>query len=153
MNLNESEDDTTPVMWRAYEQCASKWGSDACWLDPESRLESKYGIYQYGTGHGDLVQVLVQDLPEFGPLEIDVERFEDPEFDLTDMYNMGANTGSCVQEGGFRDCRCYNRSKWSAMEWLRDLMNKQLKFDEIADKVVMVQPSLKGYRVNIVGTN
>ena len=153
LNLDESEDNTMPVIRRAYEQCTSKWGSNAHWLDPESRWESKYGIYQYGTGHGDLVQVLVRDLPEFGPLEIDVERFEDPEFDLTDMYNTSANTGSCVQEGGFQDCKHYNRSKWSAMEWLRDLANEQSKSDEIADKVVMVQLSLKGYQVNIVGTN
>ena len=103
-----SEDDATPTMRKVYWQCANIWGSDERWLDPETRHASRYGICQYGTGIGDLVEVTIRDKPEIGTLEIDVTRFDDTDFALTDVLDLQTNADqSCVQVGRFRDREYY----------------------------------------------
>jgi hypothetical protein len=64
-----SDDDATISMWRAYQMCASRWGADDRWLDFKTRWESKYSIYQYETGHGDIIEVIVEGMKGLGTLE------------------------------------------------------------------------------------
>ena len=71
------EDDATPEMKRAYERCAAAWGEDERWLDPETRCNSKYGIHQYGTGVGDLIEIQLRDVPGVPVLEVDTKRLVD----------------------------------------------------------------------------
>ena len=98
----DEPDDATPEMRRAYEQCAVVWGDNARWLDPETRWESKYGIYQYGVQGGNLVEIAVDDTPGVGTLEIDANRLKDPKFRVFDMVDVNANNARpCVREGGF----------------------------------------------------
>jgi hypothetical protein len=95
------EDDATDSMRRAYELCANEWGVDDSWLDVQTRLSSRYGIYQYGTGSGDLVEIFDESRPEMGFLEVATSRLSDPNFRLADVHATGANTDlSCIREGG-----------------------------------------------------
>jgi len=119
----DCDDDTTPAMRRAYELCAETWGKDDGWLDVKSRADSRYGIYQYNTGPGELIEVTDREQTGFGVMEIDVARFDDPDFRLVDMFHTGANTDrSCVREGGFRDQQNYKIWEWPAIAWLRELI-------------------------------
>jgi hypothetical protein len=146
------EDDTTPAMRRAYELCASTWGDDDRWSDPETRHEGRYRISQFDVGHGELVEIIDGERPGSHVLEVDVERFSNPEFSLTDMFATNANTErSSVREGGFRDQRNYRIWGWTALTWLRTLVKDQLEFENSTDEVV-VQPSMKGYCLHLEGT-
>ena len=146
------EDDATPTMQKVYQQCADIWGSDEKWSNPETRYDSKYRIYQYSTGKGDLVEIRIQDKPEIGTFEIDVERFNDPEFVLTDVLDLQNTDQSCVRLGGFRDRRNYDKWKWPALNWLRKLVEDQLAFEK-SEQTVSVQPSFEGYGLHIEGTD
>ena len=98
-----TSEDTDAVRW-AYELCAMEWGRDDRWLDPETRADSGYGIYQFDTGAGMLVEVFDELQPEIGTLEVAATRFRDPNFKLADVQSLEANTGlSCIREGGYRD--------------------------------------------------
>ena len=152
-----SEDNATPTMRKVYWQCANIWGSDERWLDPETRHASRYGIYQYGTGIGDLVEVTIRDKPEIGTLEIDVTRFDDTDFALTDVLDLQTNADqSCVQVGGFRDREYYrkeyNQRRWPALEWTRKLVNDQLAFEK-SEETISVDPAFDGYGLHIEGTD
>lgn len=144
-----SEDDATPEMQEAYQQCTAKWGEDNRWLNPDTRWESKYGIYQYGTNHRDLIEVVIHGRHELGTLEVDVLRFSDRNFDLTKMLSPGMNT-LCVQESGFRDCQNYDSRKWTALQWLKDLIKDQLEHEK-SDLEVNVLPTKKGYGLGSKG--
>jgi len=142
----------TPAMRRAYEFCAETWGKDDGWLDVESRADSRYSIYQYNTGPGDLMEITDRDQPGLGVMEMDVARFDDPDFRLVDRFHVSANTDrSCVREGGFRDRRHYKIWEWSTIAWLRELANEQVTFENSVD-IIIVQPSMRGYTLNIEGT-
>lgn len=137
----------------AYQQCAAKWGQDNRWLDPMAGWESKYGIYEYDTGSGKLVEVTIRDRPMLGTLEVSLNRFRDPHFDLTNMFDTVSNTDwSCVQEGGFRDHQNYDRWNWSAIDWLIDLTSHQVEFEQTEERVT-IKPSMDRYCLNIAGTN
>ena len=145
--------DTTAVMRRAHRLCTDAWGADTKWLDVETRADSRYGICQYDTGSGELIEVVDYDQPELGVMEIDVARFGDPNFKFTDVFGTVANTGQpCVREGGFRNRRNYEIWRWSAIKWLRGLIDDQIGFEKSAD-VITVQPSMKGYCLHIEGTD
>ena len=145
--------ETTAAMRRAHELCAEAWGADTAWLEVESRADSRYRICQYDTGSGELVEVIDCNQPALGVMEVDVVRFEDPNFRLTDMFGAVANTGQpCVREGGFRDRRKYKIWRWSAIKWLRCLIDDQIGFERSSD-IVIVQPSMKGYSLHIKGTD
>ena len=151
------EDDATPTMRKVYQQCASIWGSDERWLDPETRHASKYGIYQYGTGIGDLVEVMIWDKPEIGALEIDITHFDDPDFALTDVLDLQTNADqSCVRVGGFRDREYYqkeyNKWRWPALEWTRKLVNNQLTYKK-SEELISVEPAFDGYGLHVEGTD
>ena len=152
-----SEDDATPTMWKVYWQCANIWGSNERWLDPETRHASKYRIYQYGTGIGDLVEIMIQGMPEIGTLEIDITRFDDPDFVLTDVLDLQTNADqSCVRVGGFRDREYYrkeyDKGRWPAMEWMRKLVNDQLAYEK-SEESISVEPAFGGYGLHIEGTD
>ena len=68
-----SED--TDAVRQAYELRAVEWGRDDRWLDPETRAESRYGIYQFDTGTGMLVEIFDELQPEIGTLEVAATRF------------------------------------------------------------------------------
>ena len=109
----DEPNDSTPEMRRAYESCATAWGRDLRWLYPETHWESKYRIYQYGVQGGELVEIVVDDSPGVGTLEIDVNHLRDPDFEVSDM--VGANSNNvppCVREGGFRDRKNYKIWEW-----------------------------------------
>jgi len=145
--------ETTPAMRRAYELCAEAWGEDARWIDVESRADSRYLICQYDTGSGGLLEVVDGTQPDLGVMELDVSRLGDPNFKLTDMFGAVANTDRpCVREGGFRDRRNYKIWEWSAIRWLRELINGQLRLEK-SSEVIIVQPSLRGYCLHIEGTD
>ena len=150
--LDDGEE-TTPTMRRAYEQCTEAWGKDERWLNPESQADSRYGIYQFVAGPGKLVKVTDHDYLELGIVEIDVTQFRDPNFRLISMFPMSTNTNqSCVREGGFRDRKNYKVWQWTVLKWLRNLMDEQIGFENSSD-VIIVQPSMKGYCLNIKGTD
>ena len=116
--LDDGEE-TMPTMRRAYEQCAEAWGKDEQWLNPESRVDSRYGIYQFDAGPGKLVEVTDHDYLELGIVEINVTQFQDPNFRLISMFPVSMNTNrSCVQEGRFRDQKNYKIWQWTALKWL-----------------------------------
>ena len=152
VKLEQVDDDATPTMHLVYRQCAAIWGEDERWLDPETRYKSNYGIHQYGTGVGDLVEIVVRDRPEMGPIEVSVHRFNDPDFVLTDLLNLDANARPCVHEGGFRDRKTYNIWKWSALSWLKELVRDQLTLEKSEEKVT-VGISFGGYGLHIEGTD
>ena len=131
--LDTSDDcdpEATLMMWRARELCMEAWGVDDEWYNLETR---RYGIYQYDTGSGELVEITDRDQPRLGVLEIDASRFRDPDFKLTDVVDSCANTDrSCVREGGFRDRRNYKIWEWSAIRWLRDLTQQLLLSQSIS---------------------
>jgi len=140
-------------MWKAYGQCAEAWDWYVGWLDVESRVDSRYGIHQYDTGFGEIVEVTNHGQPGLGIMEIDATRFDDPDFRIVDMFHVDTNTDrSCIQEGGFRDQQYRKIWEWSAIKWLRKLVDEQTKFENSAE-VVIVQPSMKGYCLRIEGTN
>jgi len=123
-------DDATPAMWKAYGQCTEAWGWDVEWLDVKSRVDSRYGIHQYGTDFGEIVEVTNHGQPELGIVEIDATRFDDPDFRIVDMFHVDTNTDrSCIQEGGFRDQQNYKIWEWSTIKWLRKLVDEQTKFE------------------------
>ena len=150
------EEDATPEMKRAYERCAAAWGEDERWLDPETRCNSKYGIHQYGTGVGDLIEIQLRDVPGVPVLEVDTKRLVDRQFSLTTVLGEANTHLVCVREGGFRDRenyrKGYNLWKWPALEWVRDHVREQLTFEKSEDKVI-VQPTIDGYGLHIKGTD
>ncbi|KAF9789345.1 hypothetical protein BJ322DRAFT_1105211 [Thelephora terrestris] len=150
---DEVVDDLTPAMHKVYKWCAATWGEDNRWLDPATRYQSKYGIYQYGTRAGDVMEIILYDEPGVRPFEVDVSRFINPELCLADMLGAKANTTpACVREGGFRDNGKYDTWKWPALEWLRQLLTDQLKLEESGD-TVSVKPSYEGYGLHLKGTD
>ena len=61
--------------------------------------------YEYGVQGGEIVEIVVNNAPEAGTLEADVNRFEDLDFRVIDaIYINSNNVRPCVREGGFRDC-------------------------------------------------
>ena len=100
-----------------------------------------------------MVETVVDDAPEVGTLEIDVNRLKDPDFSVVDMVNINSNNvRPCVWEGGFQDRRNYKIWEWSAIKWLRNLVKDQLEYENCEENV-MVQPSAGGYYLNIEGTD
>jgi hypothetical protein len=155
--VSGDEDDSTVSMRRAYQQCASKWGADDRWLDFKTRWESKYSIYQYETGHGDIIEVIVEGMKGLGTLEFDVNRFRNPEFDLTDMFVAETNIHrTYVREGDWRgykgDWMNYKVWEWPALKWIRNLFNDRLTLEDSSDEII-IQPSLDGYCINLEGTD
>ena len=146
-------DDTTSAMQRAYELCTLEWGPDDRWLDIETRPDGWYRIHQYETGSGDLVEVSDSQRPEVGVLEIDSQRFLDPNFRLSHVHATGANDDlSCIREGGYRNRSTYRIWEWSALNWLQETMRDQLMF-ELSGDLVSVWPALDGYCLNLYGTD
>ena len=95
-------DDATDLMRRAYELCAEEWGPDDRWWNVETRVDGWYGIYQYETVTGDIIEIHDAQRVEMGTLEVAVNRFKDPGFKLLDVYTHEANTDTnCVREGGW----------------------------------------------------
>jgi hypothetical protein len=95
-------EETTSAMGGACGLCAKVWGSDENWLSLDTRGDGRYGIYQYSTGVGDLIEVFNRDLSGLGIVEFDVNRLDDPDLKLFDILGVDANTNlSCVREGGF----------------------------------------------------
>ena len=151
--VSSPEDDDTEAVRRAYGLCAAAWGGDECWLDPETRADSRYGIYQYSTGSGDLVEIFDRSQPGIGTLEVDASRFGDPNFSLADVHALGADTDlSCIREGGYRNRRTYKIWEWSALKWLRDTMQEQLSL-ESANELLSIWPAMDGYCLHLVGTD
>ena len=147
------QDDATDSMRRAYELCTLEWGSDERWLDVETRAEGRYGIYQYETGPGDVVEIRDRQRPEVGTLEVDSRRFLDPNFRLSDVHALNANANlSCSQEGGYRNRRTYQIWEWPALKWLRDTMSDQLGYESSEDRVG-VWPAMDGYCLHLGGTD
>ena len=145
--------ETTAAMRRAYDLCAEAWGVDVRWLDVETRADSRYRICQYDTGSGELVEVIDSNQPVLGVMEVDISRFDNLNFRLTDLFGTVANTGRpCVREGGFRDRQNYELWRWSAIKWLRKLIDGQLELEGSTD-IFIVQPSMKGYSMHIEGTD
>ena len=135
-------DDTTSSMQRAYELCTLEWGPDDRWLDVETRPDGRYRIYQYETGSRDLVEVSDSQRLEVGVLEIDSQRFLDPNFRLSHVHATGANDDlSCIWEGGYRHRSTYQIWEWSALNWLQETMRDQLMF-ELSGDLVSMWPAL-----------
>ena len=150
---NILRDDTTSSMQRAYELCTLEWGPNDRWLDVEMRPDGRYRIYQYETGSGDLVEVSDSLRPEVGVLEIDSQRFLDPNFRLSHMHATGANDDlSCIRKGGYRNRSTYQIWKWSALDWLQEAMRDQLLLKSSGD-MISVWPALDGYCLNLYGTD
>ncbi|KAF9789740.1 hypothetical protein BJ322DRAFT_1018326 [Thelephora terrestris] len=141
-------------MHAAYWCCVSAWGPDERWLNPETRHESIFGIYEYDMGVGSVVEITLYDAPKFGILEIDAERFQDPHFEITDVIDPDANTvGISVREGGFWDCKKkYVSWEWPALAWLRKLVKDQLEFEK-SEETISVQRTFIGYGLHIEGTD
>ena len=153
LDLEGEHDDATAAMRRAYELCAVEWGTDDRWLDVRTRATSRYGIYQYDTGFGDLVEIVDRAQPGVGTLEIEVNRFADPNFRLADVHALDANTGlTCIREGGYRNRREYEIWEWSALKWLQKIMQEQV-LSELGDEIVSVWPAMDGYCLHLAGTD
>jgi hypothetical protein len=157
----EHTDDTTGPMRRAYGLCAMEWGPDDRWLDVTTRVDSRYAIYEYETGSGDLVEIFDSLQPALETLEVDSHRFSDPNFRISHVHALDANTDlSCIRVGGFDDRhyreygnrRNYERWEWPALRWLRDLMQEQAQF-ESSDEKVNVWPAMDGYCLHLDGTD
>ena len=92
--------DATDDMRRAYNLCALEWGPDERWTSMETRLDSRYFVYQYDTIVKPVVEIMDDLQPEMGTLEVAASRFADPRFRLGDVYSASANTDPiCVREG------------------------------------------------------
>ena len=142
-------DDTTGFERRAYELCAAEWGDDRRWLDIATRATSRYGVHQYSTGWGDLVEIFDSRQPEVGVLEVAVSRLGDPSFRLSEVHSLKANTNlMCIREGGYRDRKLYRPWGWTALEWLKRTLNEQMSLENTEDSV-SVQPALDGYCVHL----
>ena len=146
-------DDTTSSMQRAYELCTLEWGPDDRWLDVETRPDGRYRIHQYETGSGGLVEVSDSLRPEVGVLEIDSQRFLDPNFRLSHVHATGANDDlSWIREGGYRNRGTYQIWEWSELDWLQETMRDQPMF-ELSGDLVSVWPALDGYCLHLYGTD
>jgi len=138
---------------RAYELCAMEWGDDERWQNAETRATSRYGIHQYDTGSGDLVEIFDMSQPGIGTLEVESSRFADPNFRLADVHALDANTDiSCIREGGYRNRRDYKIWEWLALKWLKETLQGQILFESGNDSV-SVWPALDGYCLHLDGTD
>ena len=63
-------DDTTDDMRRVYDLCALEWGPDERWTSMETRLDSRYFVYQYDTIVEPVVEIRDDLQPEMGTLEV-----------------------------------------------------------------------------------
>lgn len=150
---SETDDDTTPAMRRAYELCMSEWGVDDKWLNVETRVDARYGMYQYGTGSGDVVEIADLLQPEVGILEVASSRFMEPDFRISDVHALDANTDlSCIREGGYRDWNNYKVWEWPALKWLRTTMEEQLRFKS-SEETISIWPAMRGYCLHLDGTD
>ena len=94
-------DDATDDMRRAYNLCALEWGSDEQWTSMETRLDSRYFVYQYDTIVEPVVEIRDNLQLEMGMLEVAASQFADSRFRLGDVCLASANTDPiCVREGG-----------------------------------------------------
>ena len=69
----------------------STWGEDAWRPYPETHWESKYGIYRYGVQGGGLVEIIIDNAPEVGTPEIDINHFKDPDFRVINVVSINSN--------------------------------------------------------------
>ena len=67
-------DDATDDMQRAYDLCALEWGPDERWISMETRLDSRYFVYQYDT----IVEPVVEIRDNFVELEADYRPYGSP---------------------------------------------------------------------------
>ena len=159
-------DDATDDMRRAYDLCAREWGPDERWTSMETRLDSRYFVYQYDTIVEPVVEIRDDLQPEMGTLEVAASRFADPRFRLGDVYSASANTDPiCVWEGGWyrwlrdrygRNKRTHPRYEpyqWTAIKNLRDVLDSERQRMNIPKNTVKVWPALDGYCVHLEGTD
>ena len=86
-------------------------------------------------------------------LEIDSQRFLDPNIRLSHVHATSANDDlSCIREGGYRHWSTYQIWEWSALNWLQETMRDQLMF-ELSGDLISVWPALDRYCLNLYGTD
>lgn len=146
------ENEATPETWRVYEHCTEKWGEDSRWCDLDTRHLSDYRIYQFEVLTGGLVEVMVGEQPNLEILEVDVDRFNDPGFQLMDMMNLENRERSTNIERDDYQCSEYQTKNWLAIRWLRKRVSNILEAEGNTEDITICS-SRRGYGLNLKGTN